>query len=82
MLVLSRKPNQQIVIGGNIRVTVVGVRGNQVRLGIEAPDAVKVYREELCAPPPAPAAALRRRHPADPDGLGWEPSDECVGWPR
>lgn len=50
MLVLSRKPNETIVIDGHIRVTVLGIRGNQVRLGIEAPGWVGVYREELCLP--------------------------------
>lgn len=47
MLVLSRKQNQSIIIDGGIRVTIVGIRGNQVRLGIEAPDAVAIFREEL-----------------------------------
>jgi carbon storage regulator len=47
MLVLSRKLNESIVIDGNIRVMVVGFRGNQVRLGIEAPGSVPIYREEL-----------------------------------
>ena len=50
MLVLSRKQNQSIVIDGNIRITVVSIRGNQVRLGIEAPESVAVFREELCGP--------------------------------
>ena len=49
MLVLSRKLNETIVIDGDIRITVVGIRGNQVRLGIEAPDPVGIFREELCA---------------------------------
>lgn len=49
MLVLSRKLNETIVIDNAIRLTVVGIRGNQVRLGIEAPDNVKVFREELIA---------------------------------
>lgn len=48
MLVLSRKLNETIVIDGSIRVVVVGIRGNHVRLGIEAPDRVGIYREELC----------------------------------
>ena len=48
MLVLSRKLNESIVINGNIRVTVVGLRGNHVRLGIEAPDSVEILRQELC----------------------------------
>ncbi len=47
MLVLSRKLNEKIVIDGGIVVTVVKIEGGQVRLGIEAPSHVKVYREEL-----------------------------------
>jgi carbon storage regulator len=48
MLVLSRKLNQAIILSGGIRVTVVGIRGNQIRLGIEAPESVGIMREELC----------------------------------
>lgn len=48
MLVLSRKLNESIIINGNIRVMVVGIRGNHVRLGIEAPGQVPIFREELC----------------------------------
>lgn len=47
MLVLSRKVGEQIVLGENIRVTVVGVRGGKVRLGITAPGEVPVHREEV-----------------------------------
>ena len=47
MLVLSRKINEKIVIDGGIVVTVVKIEGGQVRLGIEAPSDVKVFREEL-----------------------------------
>jgi carbon storage regulator len=47
MLVLTRKRNQSIFINGNICVTVVDIRGNHVRLGIEAPDSVPIVREEL-----------------------------------
>jgi carbon storage regulator len=46
VLVLSRKPKQSIVIGGDIVVTVLEVRGEQVRLGVSAPHSVRVYREE------------------------------------
>jgi len=49
MLVLSRKINEKIVIDGGIVLTVVKIEGGQVRLGIEAPSHVKVYREELLA---------------------------------
>ena len=57
MLVLSRKVNEQILIDGNIRITVVLIRGNQVRIGIEAPDDVAIFRKELCdVAPPSEAA--------------------------
>ena len=47
MLVLSRKLNEKIVIDGNIVVTVVKIDRNQVRIGIEAPGHIPVYREEI-----------------------------------
>jgi carbon storage regulator CsrA len=47
MLVLTRKLNERIMIGDNIRIIVVGVRGNHVRLGIEAPPEVTILRDEL-----------------------------------
>jgi carbon storage regulator CsrA len=47
MLVLSRKVDEQIIIGDDIRITVVSIRGNQVRLGFEAPPSVSIFREEL-----------------------------------
>jgi carbon storage regulator len=47
MLVLSRKRNEQLVIGGDIIITVIDVRGDKVRLGIEAPASVPVHREEV-----------------------------------
>ncbi len=51
MLVLSRKINESIVIGGNIRVTMTAIRGSQVRLSIEAPPDVRILRQELLPPP-------------------------------
>jgi carbon storage regulator len=47
MLVLSRKLYEKIVIGGDIIITVVGIGNNQVRIGIEAPDSVGIFRQEL-----------------------------------
>ena len=47
MLVLSRKLNESIVINENIVVTVLGVKGDRVRLGIEAPGEIPVHRQEV-----------------------------------
>ena len=47
MLVLSRQRDESIIIGDNIVVTVVDVRGDKVRLGIEAPREVSVHRREI-----------------------------------
>jgi carbon storage regulator len=46
MLVLSRKVGEKIIIGDNIVVQVLAVNGNRIRLGIEAPPSVGVWREE------------------------------------
>ncbi len=47
MLVLSRKKDEKIVIGDNISIMVVEIRGDKVRLGIEAPRDVSVHRREV-----------------------------------
>ena len=47
MLVLSRKIGEQLRIGGDITVKVLRVQGNRIRLGIEAPDGIRVMRGEL-----------------------------------
>lgn len=47
MLVLTRRPGEEIVIDGTIRLTVVSVKGDRVRIGIEAPPEVTVDRQEV-----------------------------------
>lgn len=47
MLILSRKLRESIVIGDEIEITIVGIKGNQIRLGIEAPPDVSVHRSEV-----------------------------------
>lgn len=47
MLILTRRVDESLVIGDNVTVTVLGVKGNQVRIGVDAPRDVSVHREEL-----------------------------------
>jgi carbon storage regulator len=68
MLVLSRKPGEKIVIGGGITVTVLEAHGDRVRVGIEAPDQVRILRAELAGGQTRP----------DP-GLGAKPAGRGAG---
>ena len=61
MLVLSRKPGEQVVLGNGITLTVVEVRGDRVRLAFDAPAQVGIRRAELAHRPGEPPDA-------DPDG--------------
>ena len=47
MLILSRKTNQKILIGDDIEITIIDIRGDQVKIGVDAPPSVKVFREEI-----------------------------------
>jgi carbon storage regulator CsrA len=68
MLVLSRKVGEEVVIGTSIRIKVLAVHGNRVRLGIVAPVTVSIWREE----------AERPGEPAEPAG----PAVPCAGMTR
>lgn len=47
MLVLSRRPEESLIIGDEVTITVLGIQGNQIRFGIEAPKDIEVHREEI-----------------------------------
>lgn len=57
MLILTRRVGETVVIGDNIEITVLGVKGGQVRLGVKAPRDVTVHREEI-------VERIRREHDA------------------
>jgi carbon storage regulator len=71
MVVISRKRNEALVIGDNIIVTVVEIRGDKVRLGIEHPPEVPVHRQEVLAS----IQAWSTPTPADPPAPTLPPRD-------
>ena len=81
MLILTRRPGERVVIGDEILVTVMGVSGHTVRLGIEAPGGISIYREEIWLAVKeenraAAAAAADALPPAPPQGSPARPPDE------
>jgi carbon storage regulator len=65
MLILTRRPQETLVVGDNIKVQVLGVKGGQVRLGVEAPREVPVYREEIWVRIKRDKSRSGAREPAD-----------------
>jgi carbon storage regulator len=75
MLILTRKIGESIIINDDIQVKIVDVQGGQVRVGIQAPDAVEIYRQEIynkihgivhdhAGPVSAPAAPTEKARPS------------------
>jgi carbon storage regulator len=83
MLILTRRPGERVVIGDEVFVTVMGVSGHTVRLGIAAPAGVPIYREEIWLAVTeenrAAAAATADALPAKPPAAG--PSEQAPGPP-
>ncbi|HEX4070188.1 MAG TPA: carbon storage regulator CsrA [Planctomycetaceae bacterium] len=70
MLVLSRQRDESIIIGDNIVITIVDIRGDKVRLGIEAPTEIPVHRQEVYE------AIQRENAKADAEGRARRPAKE------
>ena len=70
MLVLSRKKNESIVINDDITIVVVEIRGDKVRLGVEAPKEVPVHRREVYDAIRRNEAASRDKPTGEPDAAG------------
>lgn len=73
MLVLSRQRDESIVIGDNIVVTIVDVRGDKVRIGIDAPTEIPVHRREVYDAIQRENLRATKLQPNDTEGLGTSP---------
>jgi len=47
MLILTRRPGESLILGEDIKITILGVQGKQIKIGLEVPEEVPVYREEV-----------------------------------
>lgn len=70
MLVLSRQRDESIIIGDNIVITIVDIRGDKVRLGIDAPTEIPVHRQEVYEAIQRENMKAAKVQPKDTRGLG------------
>jgi carbon storage regulator len=69
MLILTRRVGESVVIGDDVSVTILGVKGNQVRIGVTAPMDVSVHRQEIYE-------RIKKEQEAEPSANPEEPPDE------
>jgi carbon storage regulator len=82
MLVLSRQRDESIMIGDNIVVTIVDIRGDKVRLGINAPAEIPVHRQEVYEAIQRENLRASRLEPGDTQGLGKLAGRSALGSPQ
>ncbi|MBI4364047.1 MAG: carbon storage regulator CsrA [Candidatus Latescibacteria bacterium] len=82
MLLLTRKLGENIRIGDDVKITIVEVKGNHVKLGIDAPPSVKVHREEIYERIQQENRRAQGLKPEPPDGSAPEPSDGSAPEPK
>ncbi|MFN5757598.1 MAG: carbon storage regulator CsrA [Planctomycetia bacterium] len=82
MLVLSRQRDESIMIGDNIVVTIVDIRGDKVRLGINAPAEIPVHRQEVYEAIQRENLRASRLEPGDTQGLGKLAGRGSLGGPQ
>jgi carbon storage regulator len=68
VLILSRRAGDALMIGDDVTIVILGIKGSQVRVGIEAPKCINVYRKEICPSP------RRNEKLTDCTGVVTEPS--------
>ena len=67
MLILTRRVGESLMIGDDVTITVLGVKGNQVRIGVDAPKEVAVHREEILNRIEEASAESEPKSSSDPD---------------
>jgi carbon storage regulator len=79
MLVLLRRKDESIIIGDNVEVTVIDVRGEKVWLGIDAPKSISVHRKEVYEAIQREKAEKAKQMPAPPPPLISSPAEDATG---